>query len=43
MMWRTLIQLWKLRNDERHGWDKESRDNARREVLHKELKEIYTK
>jgi hypothetical protein len=22
-----MIALWKLRNDERHGWDKESRIN----------------
>jgi exonuclease III len=39
--WSQMITLWTTRNDERHGWDKESRDSARREVLHKELEEIY--
>ncbi len=42
-IWRNLIQLWKLRNDERHGRDKESRDTARREVIHHKLEEIYLK
>ncbi len=42
-IWRNLIQLWKLRNVKRHGRDKESRDNARGEVLHHELEEIYLK
>ncbi len=41
--WTALIQLWTLRNKERHGWDKESRDSAQREVLHKELADIYDK
>jgi hypothetical protein len=36
-IWGSLITLWKTRN----GWDKESRDSARREVLHKELEELY--
>ncbi len=36
-----MIILWKTCNDERHGWDKESRNSARREVLHKELEMIY--
>jgi hypothetical protein len=40
-IWGSLITLWKTRNDERHGWDKESRDSARREVLHKELEELF--
>jgi hypothetical protein len=40
-MWGMSIKLWKLRNDERHGWDKESRDRSRREVLHKELEDLY--
>jgi exonuclease III len=40
-VWEEMIKLWKLRNDERHGWDKESRDISRREVLHYELAEIY--
>ncbi len=38
-----LSPLWTLRNEERHGWDKESCDNAKREVLNKELEEIYSK
>jgi hypothetical protein len=40
-VWTSMIHLWKLRNDERHGWDTESRDRSRREVLHHELAEIY--
>jgi hypothetical protein len=40
-VWGSMIKLWKLRCDERHGWDKESRDRSRREVLHKELEAIY--
>jgi hypothetical protein len=40
-IWGSLIKLWKTRNDESHGWDKESWDSARREVLHMELQEIY--
>jgi hypothetical protein len=40
-VWGSMIKFWKLRNDERHGWDKESRNSARREVLHKELEAIY--
>ena len=36
-----MITLWTTRNEERHGWDKESRDRSRREVLHHELAEIY--
>jgi hypothetical protein len=40
-MWGYMISLWTLRNEERHGWDKESRDRSRREVLHYELEEIY--
>jgi hypothetical protein len=42
-VWWAMIKLWKLRNDERHRWDKESRDRPRpqREVLHQELAEIY--
>ncbi len=41
--WTALIQLWTLRNKEQHGWDKESRDSAGQEVLHKELADIYDK
>jgi hypothetical protein len=39
--WSRAIKLWTTRNDERHGWEKESRDQARREVLHKELEDLY--
>jgi hypothetical protein len=42
-IWRSLIALWTTRNTERHGWDKESRDGARREVLHHELASIYAR
>jgi hypothetical protein len=42
-VWGSLITLWTTRNDERHGWDKESRDLARREVLHKELEDLYAR
>jgi hypothetical protein len=42
-IWHSMIQLWKLRNDERHGWDAESRESARREVLHYELAKIYNR
>jgi hypothetical protein len=31
---------WKARDDEHHGWDKDSKDNACQEVLHKELEAI---
>jgi hypothetical protein len=41
--WGSMISLWKTRNDERHGRDKESRDSARREVLHKELEDLYNR
>jgi hypothetical protein len=41
--WGTIIKLWTTRNEERHGWDKESRESARREVLHIELADIYDK
>jgi hypothetical protein len=41
--WRLTIQLWQTHNDEHHGWDKESRDLARREVIHHELAEIYAR
>ncbi len=42
-IWSALITLWKTRNDERHGWgwDAETKESARREVLHKELEELY--
>jgi hypothetical protein len=40
-IWGSMIKLWKTRNNKRHGWDKESRDLARQEVLHKELEDLY--
>jgi hypothetical protein len=40
-MWGSLLQLWTTQHKERHGWDKEGRDNARREVMHTELFQIY--
>jgi hypothetical protein len=39
--WGSMIALWTIRNKERHGRDKESQDNAPREVLHKELEYFY--
>jgi hypothetical protein len=39
--WSLLIKLGTTRNDEHHGWDKESRDKATCEVLHKELQALY--
>ena len=41
-LWGSMISLWNLRNEERHGWDQESKDRSRREVLHAELADIYT-
>jgi hypothetical protein len=42
-IWHSMIQLWKLWSDKRHGWDAESRERARREVLHYKLAEIYNR
>jgi hypothetical protein len=42
--WSLLIMLWKthgMTNDTR-GWDRESQDSSWREVLHKELEDIYS-
>jgi hypothetical protein len=39
--WGLMIALWTTRNDERHGRDEESQDSARREVLHKEVEDLY--
>jgi hypothetical protein len=41
--WTSMIQLWKLRIKERCGWDKETRNNARQEVLHTELADLYNR
>ena len=40
--WTNMIALWTLRNEERHGQDKETREEARHEVLTNELKVLYT-
>jgi hypothetical protein len=40
--WTQMISLWKLRNDERHGRDTESKAKAQREVLTNEIKVLYT-
>ncbi len=40
--WTNMIALWTLRNEERHGRDKETREKARHEVLTNELKVLYT-
>jgi hypothetical protein len=36
-IWTSMISLWKLRNDDRHGRDKETKELARHEVLTNEL------
>ena len=40
--WLNMITLWTLRNEERHGRDKETREKAGHEVLTNELKVLYT-
>jgi hypothetical protein len=40
-IWGSMVQLWTTRNKEQHGWDQDSQDSSRREVLHKELEDIY--
>jgi hypothetical protein len=40
--WSLMIRLWKIRNDERHGRDAETRDQARREVLQNEIEVLYS-
>jgi hypothetical protein len=39
----SVLQLWMLRNKERHCWDAKSQESARQEVLHYELAEIYNR
>ena len=36
------LELWKLRNEERHGKDKSQEDQIRQHRLHSELHELYT-
>ena len=40
--WKCMIDLWKIRKDDRHGRDAESREQARHEVLSNELSLLYT-
>jgi hypothetical protein len=40
-LWTSMIVLWTTRNAERHGWDAESKESAKRELLHNELEAIY--
>jgi hypothetical protein len=41
IIWKHMIALWKLRNDECHGRDKETRELARHTVLTNKLKVLY--
>jgi hypothetical protein len=41
VLWTHMIALWKLRNDERHGHDRETRELARHTVLTNELELLY--
>jgi hypothetical protein len=40
-IWTSMIALWKLRNDDRHGRDAETKEKARHEVLTNELRDLY--
>jgi hypothetical protein len=40
-VWTSMIALWKLRNDDRHGRDKETKEASRHEVLTNELQQFY--
>ncbi len=40
--WTGMIALWKIRRDERHGRDADTREAARHEVLTNELKVLYS-
>jgi hypothetical protein len=41
VLWTQMIALWKLRNDERHGIDKDTRELSRHTVLINELELLY--
>ena len=41
VIWTGLIRLWTIRNDDRHGRGKETREQARHTVLTNELKRLY--
>jgi hypothetical protein len=40
-IWASMIALWKIRNDNRHGCNKETKELARHKVLANELKPLY--
>jgi hypothetical protein len=40
-VFQRMICLWRLRNNERHGRDSETRESARREVLNNKIQVIY--
>jgi hypothetical protein len=40
-IWTSIIALWKICNDDRHGRDKETKELARHEVLTNELQHLY--
>jgi hypothetical protein len=40
-VWTSMIGLWKIRNDNRYGRDKDTRELARHEVFTNKLKELY--
>ena len=40
-MWTSMIAMWKIRNDDRHGRDKETREEALHEVLKNEIHKLY--
>ena len=40
-IWTGMIALWKIRNDDRHGRDAETKEKARHEVLTNELRILY--
>ena len=39
--WPQMIRLWTLRNEERHGRDAETKEQARREVLLNAIRTVY--
>jgi hypothetical protein len=41
-IWTSMIALWKIRNDDRHGRDAETKETSRHEVLTNELRLFYT-
>jgi hypothetical protein len=41
VIWTSIIALWKIRNDDRHGRDATTKEVARHEVLTNELQILY--